>query len=71
MATPQCELLPGIGDLSIMMALALHQMHGTVGSRRTPLITNRTFAVHAGSLCPALRRLEEAGWLAFVGGKNQ
>ncbi|MGA8594533.1 MAG: helix-turn-helix transcriptional regulator [Bryobacteraceae bacterium] len=38
-------------------------MHGMGISRRLAQITNRTFEVKAGSLFPALHRMEQAGWL--------
>jgi PadR family transcriptional regulator PadR len=56
-------LLQGTLDLLILKALATGELHGLGVSRRIQQITGGTFAVQAGSLFPALHRLEEAGWL--------
>jgi transcriptional regulator len=40
-------------------------------SRRIAQITNGTFEVKAGSLFPALHRMEEAGWLSSSWGESE
>jgi transcriptional regulator len=40
-------------------------------SRRIAQITNGTFEVKAGSLFPALHRMEEAGWLTSSWGESE
>jgi PadR family transcriptional regulator, regulatory protein PadR len=63
-ASPQSDLLQGTLDLLILKSLALDELHGMGVSRRIAQITNGTFEVKAGSLFPALHRMEEAGWLS-------
>jgi PadR family transcriptional regulator PadR len=57
--TPQGTL-----DLLILRALADTSRHGLGIARRVEQMTAGEFRVPFGSLFPALRRLEEAGWLA-------
>lgn len=57
-------LLQGTLDLLILKALAGGELHGLGVARRIHHMSRRAFAVQAGSLFPALHRLEEAGWLA-------
>ena len=54
-----------------MKSLALEQMHGMGISRRIAQITNGTFEVKAGSLFPALHRMEQAGWLRSSWGESE
>jgi PadR family transcriptional regulator PadR len=70
MASSQSELLQGTLDLLILKSLALEQMHGMGISRRIGQVTNGTFEVKAGSLFPALHRMEEAGWLVSSWGES-
>jgi PadR family transcriptional regulator, regulatory protein PadR len=65
------ELLQGTLDLLILKSLALQELHGMGISRRIAQITNGTFEVKAGSLFPALYRMEEAGWLASHWGESE
>ena len=65
------ELLQGTLDLLILKSLALEQMHGMGIARRIAQITSGTFEVKAGSLFPALHRMEEAGWLASSWGEAE
>lgn len=60
----RASLLQGTLDLLILKALSAGELHGLAVSRRIEQITGGTFVVQAGSLFPALHRLEEAGWLA-------
>src|SRR5882762_2592699 len=71
MASSQSDLLQGTLDLLILKSLALEQMHGMGISRRIAQITNGTFEVKAGSLFPALHRMEEAGWLVSTWGESE
>jgi PadR family transcriptional regulator PadR len=71
MASPQSDLLQGTLDLLILKALALDELHGMGISRRIAQITNGTFEVKAGSLFPALHRMEEAGWLSSSWGESE
>src|ERR1700733_11310211 len=63
MATPQTDLLQGTLDLQ--------ELHGMGVSRRIAQITGGTFDVKAGSLFPALHRLEQAGWLKSTWGESE
>jgi len=69
-ASPQSDLLQGTLDLLILKSLALDELHGMGVSRRIAQITNGTFEVKAGSLFPALHRMEEAGWLSSSWGES-
>jgi PadR family transcriptional regulator, regulatory protein PadR len=71
MAPPQSDLLQGTLDLLILKSLALDQLHGMGISRRIAQVTNGTFEVKAGSLFPALHRMEEAGWLSSSWGESE
>jgi PadR family transcriptional regulator len=71
MASSRSDLLQGTLDLLILKALALKNLHGMGISRRIGQITNGTFEVKAGSLFPALHRMEEAGWLASTWGESE
>jgi PadR family transcriptional regulator len=70
-APPESELLQGTLDLLILKSLALEELHGMGISRRIAQITNGTFEVKAGSLFPALHRMEEAGWLTSLWGESE
>jgi transcriptional regulator len=69
-SSPQADLLQGTLDLLILKSLALEPLHGMGISRRISQITNETFEVKAGSLFPALHRMEQAGWLASSWGES-
>jgi len=60
----RASLLQGTLDLLILKALSAGELHGLGVSRRIEQMTGGTFVVQAGSLFPALHRLEEAGWLS-------
>ncbi|MBC8164757.1 MAG: PadR family transcriptional regulator [Bryobacteraceae bacterium] len=57
------ELLKGTLDLLILRTLALRPMHGSAIAERIAQVTHRAFEVKAGSLFPALHRLEQEGWI--------
>lgn len=71
MPSSQSELLQGTLDLLILKSVALERLHGMGISRRIAQITNGTFHVKAGSLFPALYRMEEAGWLTSSWGESE
>jgi transcriptional regulator len=57
------ELLRGTLDLLILRTLELRPMHGVAISDRISQVTQGAFQVKAGSLFPALHRLEQEGWI--------
>jgi len=63
MAERSAELLKGTLDLLIMRILNLRAMHGSAIADRIAHITNGTCQVKAGSLFPALHRMEQEGWI--------
>src|ERR1700704_7163909 len=63
MSEPALELLKGTLDLLILRSLDLHPMHGSAIAERISQVTHGTFQVKAGSLFPALHRLEQEGWI--------
>ena len=63
MPAPTLELLKGTLDLLILRTLALGAMHGSAIADRIAQITHGAFQVKAGSLFPALHRLEQEGWI--------
>jgi PadR family transcriptional regulator, regulatory protein PadR len=70
-ASRQADLLQGTLDVLILKALAVQQLHGMGISRRIAQMTNGTFDVKAGSLFPALYRMEQAGWLSSAWGESE
>lgn len=71
MPETESHLLQGTLDLLILKALALQQLHGMGISRRIAQITGGKFDVKAGSLFPALHRMEQAGWLTSSWGQSE
>ena len=69
--TPQSDLLQGTLDLLVLKALALQPLHGMGVSRRIAQMTRETFDVKAGSLFPALHRMEQSGWLTSSWGESE
>jgi transcriptional regulator len=55
------ELLKGTLDLLILRTLDLRPMHGSAIAERIAQLTHGAFQVKAGSLFPALHRLEQQG----------
>ena len=64
MTANRTELLKGTLDLMILRSLELMPMHGAAIAERIEQTTQGTFRVKAGSLFPALHRLEQEGWIA-------
>ena len=58
------EVVKGTLDLMILRTLELQPMHGAAIAERIEQITGGTFQVKAGSLFPALHRLEQQGWIS-------
>src|SRR5690242_9651083 len=63
MRKPALELLKGTLDLLILRTLDLRPMHGSAIADRIAHVTSGAFQVKAGSLFPALHRLEQEGWI--------
>lgn len=57
------DLVQGTLDMLILKTLALEPMHGYGIGVRLDQISRGVFRVNAGSLFPAFRRLERAGWI--------
>src|SRR6266550_571304 len=57
------DILQGTLDLLILRALELAPMHGVGIAARIHQVTRGAFVVKPGSLFPALRRLEQQGWI--------
>jgi len=66
MGENKSDLLRGTLDLLILKVLTLEPMHGLGVSRRLEQITGGVFQVQAGTLFPALHRLEQKGHIQGV-----
>jgi PadR family transcriptional regulator, regulatory protein PadR len=64
-------LLQGTLDLLILKSLRAGKLHGLGVSRRIQQISGGTFVVKAGSLFPALHRMEESGWITAFWGDSE
>ena len=58
------ELVKGTLDLLVLRTLELQPLHGAAIAERIEQMTRGTFQVKAGSLFPALHRLEHEGWIS-------
>jgi transcriptional regulator len=65
------EILQGTLDMLVLRTLALGPMHGLGVSDRIRQITRGVFRVKAGSLFPALYRLEQNGWISGHWGESE
>jgi PadR family transcriptional regulator PadR len=63
MAQKTGGVVQGTLDMLILKTLALEPMHGYGVGLRIEQISKGVFQVNAGSLFPALRRLERQGWI--------
>ena len=63
MADKSSGLVQGTLDMLILKTLDLEAMHGYGIAIRIEQISKGVFQVNPGSLFPAFRRLERAGWL--------
>ncbi len=62
--TPQpTDHLQGTLDLLVLRVLRQSRMHGWGIAQQIQLISRDVLQVNQGSLYPALRRLEERGWI--------
>ena len=71
MGKGKADLLRGTLDLLILKTLTLESMHGLGISRRIEQTTQGVFQVQAGSLFPALKRLEQEGWIEGEWGESE
>jgi len=71
MAERKADLVRGTLDLLILKTLTLEPMHGLGISRRIEQITRGVFQVPAGSLFPALKRLEQEGYVEGEWGESE
>ena len=71
MGKGKADLLRGTLDLLILKTLTLESMHGLGISRRIKQTTQGVFQVQAGSLFPALKRLEQEGWIEGEWGESE
>lgn len=62
--TPTNDRLHGHLDLLILSSLAGGPMHGWAIAQRLRVLSEKVFEVGQGSIYPALRRLEAAGWIS-------
>jgi PadR family transcriptional regulator PadR len=65
------DLPRGTLHMLILKTLALEPMHGLGISRRLGQITDGVFQVQAGSLFPALHRMEQEGWIEGTWGESE
>jgi len=65
------DILQGTLDLLILRALEFAPLHGVGVADRIHQVTHGAFAVKPGSLFPALRRLEQQGWIAGEWGPSE
>jgi PadR family transcriptional regulator, regulatory protein PadR len=63
MADPVASLVKGTLDLLVLRTLELQPLHGAAIAERIFQTTRGTFQIKAGSLFPALHRLEQCGWI--------
>jgi len=63
-------ILKGTLDLLLLRTLELEPMHGVAIADRIRAITRGTFDVKAGSLFPALHRMEQEGWIVGEWGQS-
>jgi transcriptional regulator len=63
MPEPLASLVKGTLDLLVLRTLELQPLHGAAIAERIFQTTKGTFQVKAGSLFPALHRLEQDGWI--------
>ena len=65
------DILQGTLDLLILRTLELAPMHGVGIAARIEQVTRGAFLVKPGSLFPALRRLEQRGWIEGEWGPSE
>ena len=65
------ELVQGTLELLILKVLALEPVHGYGICQRLDQISRGVFQVNAGSMFPALHRMEDKGWVAGQWGQTE
>jgi PadR family transcriptional regulator PadR len=65
------DILQGTLDLMILRALELAPMHGVGIAARIEQVTRGAIVVKPGSMFPALRRLEQSGWIEGEWGASE
>lgn len=70
MSPTPAPLVPGTLDLLILRSLRPGELHGLGVARRVEQITRGAFQIKAGSLFPALYRLERAGLVSSSWGES-
>ena len=68
---PSSPMVPGALELLILRTLATGDRHGLGIARRIEQVTRGTFEVKAGSLFPALYRMEQDGWVTSAWGESE
>jgi transcriptional regulator len=63
MPDPVASLVKGTLDVLVLRTLELQPLHGAAIAERIFQTTRGTFQIKAGSLFPALHRLERDGWI--------
>ncbi len=71
MGSERADLLQGTLGIVILKALLWRSMHGYGIARWVEDTTADVLRIEEGSLYPALRRLEERGWVACVWGLSE
>jgi PadR family transcriptional regulator PadR len=71
MAAGKADLLRGTLDMLILKTLSLQPLHGLGISRRIDQLTDGVFQIQSGSLFPALKRLEQEGWIEGAWGESE
>jgi PadR family transcriptional regulator PadR len=62
-SSAKSDVLKGTLDMLILHTLTLQRMHGYAIVQHIKRLTQDTLKVEAGSLYPALERLQKKGWL--------
>jgi PadR family transcriptional regulator, regulatory protein PadR len=57
------DLLQGTLELLVLRVLSLEPMHGWGIAQRIEQMSDEVFAIHQGSLYPALQRMKRKGWV--------
>jgi transcriptional regulator len=71
MSTHPSDRLQGTLDLLVLRVLQQAPMHGWGIAQQIQLISRDVLQVNQGSLYPALRRLEERGWITAEWGTSE
>ena len=68
---PELELLRGTLDLLVLRTLSWGPMHGLAVLQWIERTTQERLQIEEGALYPALRRLEERGWITAEWGVSE